>query len=62
MAKILRRSRVKKHLLPILGAVTLVLILAAILIPHNIVSRVARDEASAAQSLRALTDLELRLP
>jgi len=44
----------------IVGAVILVLILAAILIPHNIVSRVAYDEATAARSLRELTDLELR--
>jgi hypothetical protein len=45
---------------PILGAVTLILILAAILIPGQIVSRVARDETSAMESLRALTDLELQ--
>lgn len=47
-------------MLPILGAVTAVLILAAILIPGQIISRVARDEASAMESLHALTDLELR--
>jgi hypothetical protein len=51
-----RRSRV----LPILGVMTFVLILAAILIPHQMVSRVARDEISAMESLRALTNLELR--
>jgi hypothetical protein len=39
---------------------TLVLILAAILIPGQIVSRVARDETSAMESLRALTDRELQ--
>jgi hypothetical protein len=56
-------SRVIKRrsaLPPILGAVALVLILAAILIPGQIVSRVARDETSAMQSLRALTDRELQ--
>jgi hypothetical protein len=47
-------------MLPILGAVTFVLILAAILIPGQIASRVARDEARAMESLQALTDLELR--
>jgi len=46
--------------LPILGTLTLVLIVAAILIPHQMVSRVARDEVSAMESLRALTNLELR--
>jgi hypothetical protein len=51
-----RRSPV----LPILGIVTFVLILAAILIPHQMVSRVARNEISAVESLRALTNLELR--
>jgi len=46
--------------LAILGAVILVLIVAAIWIPHNMVSRVARDEVSAVKSLRALTNLELQ--
>jgi type IV pilus assembly protein PilA len=56
-------ARVKKRrslVLPILGVVTFVLIVAAIWIPHNMVSRVARDEVSAMESLRALTNLELR--
>jgi hypothetical protein len=44
----------------IVGAVILVVILAAILIPGQIVSQLARDEASAMQSLHALRDLELR--
>jgi type IV pilus assembly protein PilA len=51
-----RRSRV----VSILGVVIFVLILAAILIPHNMVSRMAHDEASAMESLHALKDLELR--
>jgi len=51
-----RRSAV----LPILGAVTFVLILAAIIIPGQIVRRVALDEASTMESLHALTALELR--
>jgi hypothetical protein len=56
-------ARVKKRrspVLPILGVGTFVLVLAAILIPHQMVSRVARDEISAVESLRALTNLELR--
>jgi hypothetical protein len=51
-----RRSRV----LLILGAVIFVLILADIWIPHNIVSRLARNEINAMESLRALTNLEIR--
>jgi len=51
-----RRSRV----LLIVGAVIFVLILAAIWIPHNVVSRLARDEVSAMNSLRALKNFELR--
>ena|ERR1700719_4522609 len=54
--RVLKRRRV---VLPIIGAVALVLI-AAILIPHNMVSRVARDEANAMYSLRALNNLEFR--
>ena len=49
-----RRSSV----LAITGLVTLVLIVAAIWIPHNMVSRVARNEVSAMNGLRALTSLE----
>lgn len=45
--------------LPIGGAI-FVLLLAAVLIPHNMVSRVALDESSALESLHALTKLELR--
>jgi|SRR5271165_327948 len=45
---------------PILGAVTFVRILAAIIIPGQIVSPLARHEASTMASLHALTDLELR--
>jgi hypothetical protein len=44
----------------ILGVVTFVLILAAILIPGQVVSRLARDEASAIGSLHRLTVLQLR--
>jgi hypothetical protein len=51
-----RRSRV----LLILGVVIFVLILAAVLIPGHIVSRMARNEVSAVYSLRALTNLEIR--
>jgi hypothetical protein len=51
-----RRSAV----LPIIGTVILVLILAAVLIPGQIVSQLSRDEASAMESLHALRDLELR--
>jgi hypothetical protein len=40
------------------GSVILVLIVAAIWIPHNMVSRLAHDEASAAGGLRGLTSLE----
>jgi hypothetical protein len=47
-------------LLRVLGVIILVLILAAVLIPGQIVSRLARNESSAAYSLRALTDLEIR--
>jgi type IV pilus assembly protein PilA len=50
----------RRAVLPIIGAVALVLVLAAILIPHNMVSRVAHDEANAMYSLRALNNLELR--
>jgi hypothetical protein len=46
--------------LSILGLVAFIFILAAILIPHNMVSRVAHDEATAMDSLHALTKLELR--
>jgi hypothetical protein len=44
----------------ILGVVTFALILAAIIIPHQLVSRVARDEASAMTTLRRLTSLQLQ--
>jgi hypothetical protein len=40
------------------GSVILVLIVAAIWIPHNMVSRLAHDETSAASGLRGLTSLE----
>ena len=56
-ARVIRRRSV---VLPILGAVTFVLILAAIIIPHNMVSRVAHDEVSAVNGLRGLTSLETR--
>jgi len=42
----------------IIGSVILVLIVAAIWIPHNMVSRVAHDEISAVNGLRGLTSLE----
>ena len=51
-----RRSRV----FPVLGVVTFVLLLAAVLITHNMVSRVALDESNALRSLHALTKLELQ--
>lgn len=51
-----RRSSV----LAIAGFVIFVLIVAAIWIPHNMVSRVAHDEVNAATGLRALTSLERR--
>jgi hypothetical protein len=44
----------------IIGSVILVLIVAAIWIPHNMVSRVAHDEISAVNGLRGLTSLETR--
>jgi hypothetical protein len=50
------RSRV----LAIIGSVILVLIVAAIWIPHNMVSRVAHDEVTAVNGLRGLTSLETR--
>jgi hypothetical protein len=58
-----KNARVRKRrsaLLPVLGVLTFVFTLAAILIPHNMVSRLARNEASAMYGLRALTKLELR--
>lgn len=58
-----KNARVTKRrslLLPVLGALAFVLILAAIFIPGQIVSRMARNEANAMYSLRALTNLELR--
>jgi len=54
-----RTTKRRSWVFPIL-VVTFVLILAAIWIPHNIVSRMAHDEANAMYSLRALTNLELR--
>ena len=56
-ARVIRR---RSSVLLVVGAVTFVLILAAILIPGQIVSRVARDEASAMESLLALTRFERR--
>ena len=44
----------------ILGVITVFLIVAAILIPGQVDSRVARNEASAIGSLRALTTLQRR--
>src|SRR5580658_1661945 len=44
----------------VIVSVILVLIVAAILIPHNMVSRVARDEVSAVNGLSGLTSLETR--
>jgi type IV pilus assembly protein PilA len=55
-----RFAKRRSAVLLIVGAVILVVILAAILIPGQIVSQLARDEASAMQSLHALRDLELR--
>jgi hypothetical protein len=55
-----RTTKRRSKVLSIVGVVTFVLVLAAIWIPHNMVSRVAHDEVSAEQSLRALTNLELR--
>ena len=46
------------RMLAIIGSVLLVLIVAAIWIPHNMVSRVAHDEVSAMNALRGLTSLE----
>jgi hypothetical protein len=56
-ARVVKR---RSAILPILGIITFVLIVAAILIPGQIVSRLARDEVSAVGSLRALKNLELR--
>jgi hypothetical protein len=44
----------------IIGSLILVFIVAAIWIPHNMVSRVAHDEVSAVNGLRGLTSLETR--
>ncbi len=55
-----RNTKRRAWVFSILGTVTFVLILAAILIPHNMVSRVVHDEISAVGSLRAIRDLELR--
>jgi len=44
----------------IIGSAILILIVAAIWIPHNMVSRVAHDEVSAMNGLRGLTSLETR--
>jgi len=46
--------------LSILGIAVFVLILAAIFVPHNMVSRVARNEVGAATRLRVLADIETR--
>jgi hypothetical protein len=48
------------RVLAIIGSMILVLIVAAIWIPHNMVSRTAHDEASAMNGLRGLTGLETR--
>lgn len=55
-----RTTKRRYRVFSILGALTFVLIIAAIWIPHNMVSRVAHDEASAMESLHALRDLELQ--
>jgi hypothetical protein len=44
----------------VIGGVIFVLILAAVLIPGQTVSQLARDEISAMESLRAVRGLELR--
>jgi type IV pilus assembly protein PilA len=56
-ARVIKR---RSAVLPIIGAVTFILVLAVILIPGQIVSRVARNEANAMESLHALTHLEVR--
>ena len=53
-----RTMNARFRVLAIIGSVILVLIVAAIWIPHNMVSRVAHDESSAVYGLRGLTSLE----
>jgi hypothetical protein len=48
------------RVLAIIGSVILVLIVLAIWIPHNMMSRLAHDEISAVNGLRALSNLETR--
>ena len=48
------------RVLAIIGSVILVLFVAAIWIPDNMVSRVAHNEVSAVNDLRGLTSLETR--
>jgi type IV pilus assembly protein PilA len=59
-AKNTRLTKRRSAVFRIFGAIAFALILVAILLPHQLVSRVARDEASAMESLHALTHLELR--
>jgi hypothetical protein len=55
-------GRTLKRRFPVLPIIVVVfaLVLAAIIIPHNLVSRLATDEANAAGSLRALQGLQIR--
>jgi hypothetical protein len=52
------RSKKRRRLFNILGAVLFVLVVAAVLVPHNLVSHLAKDEISAVKTVRALKDLE----
>lgn len=52
------RIRKRRPIITILVLVCFSIIVAAILVPHNMVSRVAHDEASAMESLRTVWDLE----
>jgi hypothetical protein len=55
-----RIGKRRSAIFPILGVVAFAVILAAIIVPHQMVSRLARDEINAVKSLRALSDLEFR--
>lgn len=52
------RTRRRRRILTITVLVVSAIILAAILVPHNMVSRIAHDEANAMHSLRTLWQLE----
>src|ERR1700753_1934748 len=52
------RSRKRRRLFNILGAVIFLFVVAAVMIPHFLVSRIAKDEIGAVGTVRALQSLE----